>query len=95
MRSHAMLILCDACRKEIPDEAAKEVVFQVDGVRYRLELCSSCLDGQMGLHPDHRWIPGFRKRTALAFVLHSADELPGRLAGTAGLPATVGTAAAQ
>jgi len=31
----------------------------------------------MGRRPDRRWIPGFRKRTALTFVLDSIDDLPG------------------
>jgi hypothetical protein len=81
MRSHALLVLCDVCRKTIPDEAAKEVIFQVDRLRYRLEMCPSCLDGEMSRRADRRWIPGFRKRTALTFALDSADELPGRLGG--------------
>jgi hypothetical protein len=87
MRSHALLILCDVCRKTIPDEAAKEVIFQVDRLRYRLEMCSSCLDAEMGRRAERRWIPGFRKRTALTFVLNSADELPG---GPVGAQVAVG-----
>ena len=85
MRSHSLLVLCDVCRKTIPDEAAKEVIFQVDRLRYRLEMCSSCLDGEMGRRPGRKWIPGYRKRTALTFVLDSANDLPGDLA-TAALP---------
>jgi len=78
MRSHALLVLCDVCGRTMPDEAAKEVVFQVDRVRYRLEMCSSCLDREMGRRDERRWIPGFRKRTALTFVLESVDDLPRR-----------------
>lgn len=80
MRSHSLLVLCDVCRKTIPDEAAKEVIFQVDRLRYRLEMCSSCLDAEMGRRSERRWIPGYRKRTALTFVLDSVHELPGGLA---------------
>jgi hypothetical protein len=95
MRSHALVVLCDVCRKTIPDEAAKEVIFQVDRLRYRLEMCSNCLDVEMGRRADRRWIPGFRKRTALTFVLDSADQLPGRPAGVGGLPVTEGLSPAS
>jgi hypothetical protein len=95
MRSHALLVLCDVCRKTIPDEAAKEVIFQVDRLRYRLEMCSNCLDVEMGRRADRKWIPGFRKRTALTFVLDSADELPGRLGGTEGPPVEEGLSPAS
>ena len=78
MRSHSLLVLCDVCRRTIPDESAKEVIFQVDRLRYRLEMCTNCLDTEMGRRPGRRWIPGYRKRTALTFVLDSADDLPGR-----------------
>lgn len=82
MRSHSLLVLCDVCRRTIPDEAAKEVIFQIGRLRYRLELCSPCLAVEMGRSPERRWIPGFRKRTALTFVLDSVEDLPGRPGGT-------------
>jgi ribosomal protein S26 len=76
MRSHSTLILCDACGTAIPDEAAKEVIYQVDKLRYRLELCASCLQGEMQRRDGLRSIPGFRKRAALLFTAESADDLP-------------------
>jgi hypothetical protein len=36
MLGHSMLILCDSCGNAIPDQAAKEVLYQVDKLRYRL-----------------------------------------------------------
>lgn len=76
MRSHSTLILCDSCGRPIPDESAKEVVYQVGKVRYRLELCHSCLQKEMRSHDGQRWIPGFRKRAALVFTIDSLDALP-------------------
>lgn len=77
MQGHSTLILCDACGRAIPDQASKEVLYQVDKVRYRLELCSTCLDGEMKRHNGHRGVPGFRKRAAIVINLTSAKELPG------------------
>jgi hypothetical protein len=76
MRSHATLILCDSCGTPIPDQAAKEVLYQMEQVRYRLELCGTCLDGEMKQHAGHRGVPGFRKRAAILFNIDSEDALP-------------------
>lgn len=76
MRSHNLLVLCDVCGRTLPDEAAKEVVYYVERLRYRLEMCSGCLDGELSQREERRWIPGFRKRTALTFVVESVAELP-------------------
>ena len=75
MRSHSTLILCDACGVPVPDEAAKEVIYQVDRLRYRLELCHRCLQKEMSSQ-EPRAIPGFRKRAALMFTADSAQSLP-------------------
>lgn len=79
MRSHALFVVCGVCGRAIPDEAAKEVIFQVVRVRYRLEMCSNCLDAEMGQRTEQRWIPGFRKRTALMFDIGSLEDLPRRV----------------
>jgi hypothetical protein len=77
MRSHSTLVLCDACGTAIPDESAKEVIYQVDKLRYRLELCHKCLQQEMsGRKP--RAIPGFRKRAALVISIDSIEDLPRR-----------------
>jgi hypothetical protein len=76
MLGHSTLILCDSCGRTIPDQSAKEVLYQVDKVRYRLELCATCLDTEMKRHGGHRGVPGFRKRAAIVFSLRSRDELP-------------------
>jgi hypothetical protein len=73
---HSTLILCDSCGTAIPDQSAKEVLYQVDKVRYRLELCAGCLDREMKRHGGHRGMPGFRKRAAIAFTIGSTDDLP-------------------
>lgn len=73
------MIICDACGRAIPDQASKEVLYQLDKVRYRLELCPTCLDAEMKRHDGHRGVPGFRKRAAIVIKLKSADELPGRV----------------
>lgn len=77
MRGHATLVLCDVCRKAVPDASVKEVIYQAGKLRYRLELCPSCLGAEMSRHDGHRGVPGFRKRAAIVFTLKSADELPG------------------
>ena len=79
MLGHSTLILCDSCGTAIPDQSAKEVLYQVERVRYRLELCAGCLDREMKRHGGHRGVPGFRKRAAIAFTVGSADELPAPL----------------
>jgi hypothetical protein len=76
MQGHGTLILCDACGRAVPDQASKEILYQVDKVRYRLELCSTCLDAEMKRHDGHRGIPGFRKRAAIVFRIASPDDLP-------------------
>ena len=83
MLGHSTLILCDVCGTAIPDQSAKEVLYQVDKVRYRLELCAKCLDGEMKRRGKHRGLPGFRKRAAIAFTIGSTEDLP-RPAGVAG-----------
>jgi len=79
MQGHSTLVLCDICRKAIPDQTAKEVLYQVTKLRYRLELCPSCLGDEMKRHDGHRGIPGFHKRAAILFAIKSADDLPGRV----------------
>jgi hypothetical protein len=76
MQGHATLILCDSCGKGIPDRSAKEVLYQIGKVRYRLELCSTCLDAEMKRHDGHRGVPGFRKRAAILVNLDSDKALP-------------------
>jgi hypothetical protein len=76
MLGHATLIICDSCGRTIPDQAAKEVLYQVDKVRYRLELCAQCLDAEMKRHPGHRGVPGFRKRAAIIFPVGLVEDLP-------------------
>ena len=76
MLGHSTLILCDACGAEIPDKSAKEVIYQAGRTRYRLELCTSCLSGEMKRHNGHRGVPGFHKRAAIVFSIPSRDELP-------------------
>jgi hypothetical protein len=76
MQGHATLILCDSCGKGIPDRAAKEILYQIGKVRYRLELCSTCLDAEMKRHDGHRGVPGFRKRAAILFNIDSEKALP-------------------
>lgn len=81
MQGHATLILCDSCGMAIPDQSAKEVLYQLDKVRYRLELCGTCLDAEMKRHNGHRGVPGFHKRAAIIFSLASTDDLPERAGG--------------
>lgn len=78
MKGHATLILCDSCGTAVPDVSAKEVLYQLDKVRYRLELCTNCLDAEMKRHDGHRGVPGFRKRAAIIFTVASRDAIPGR-----------------
>ncbi|MFN2490631.1 MAG: hypothetical protein ABR529_13045 [Actinomycetota bacterium] len=78
MQGHATLVLCDVCGRAIPDQSAKEVVYQVTKLRFRLELCPTCLDGEMKRHEGHRGIPGFHKRAAIIFPVASEDDLPSR-----------------
>jgi hypothetical protein len=76
MQNHSMLILCDVCGSAIPDQSCKEVLYQVDKVRYRFELCPRCLDAEMKRLDGHRGVPGFRKRAAIVYRLDSVDALP-------------------
>jgi hypothetical protein len=76
MQGHSTLILCDSCGRAIPDQSSKEVLYQIDKVRYRLELCSTCLDAEMRRHDGHRGVPGFRKRAAIIITIGSTDDLP-------------------
>jgi hypothetical protein len=76
MQGQSTLILCDVCGRAVPDSASKEVLYQVDKVRYRLELCSTCLDRELKRHESHRGVPGFRKRAAIVINLGSPEELP-------------------
>jgi hypothetical protein len=80
MLGHSMLILCDSCGNAIPDQAAKEVIYQIGKFRYRLELCTTCLSAEIKRHDGHRGVPGFRKRAAIVFTVGSTDALPGRVA---------------
>ena len=79
MLGHSTLILCDVCGAEIADKSAKEVIYQVEKRRYRLELCTPCLSREMKRHNGHRGVPGFHKRAALVFSVSSRDELPPRV----------------
>jgi hypothetical protein len=76
MQGHSTMILCDACGRAIPDQSSKEVLYQIDKIRYRLELCPTCLDAEMKRHDGHRGVPGFRKRAAIIIRLNSVDDLP-------------------
>jgi hypothetical protein len=76
MQGRSTLILCDACGKAIPDQSVKEVLYQVEKVRYRLELCPACLDREMKRHDGHRGVPGFRKRAAILLSIDSVEDLP-------------------
>jgi hypothetical protein len=76
MQGHSTMILCDSCGRAIPDQSSKEVLYQIGRVRYRLELCRTCLDAEMKRHDGHRGVPGFRKRAAIIIKLDSPDELP-------------------
>lgn len=78
MLGGSTLILCDACAREVPDRSSKEIVYQVDKLRYRFELCTTCLDDEMKRHDGHRGIPGFRKRAAIFFNIDSSSDLPRR-----------------
>jgi hypothetical protein len=79
MLGGSTLILCDVCGAEIADKAAKEVLYQVEKRRYRLELCTPCLSREMKRHNGHRQVPGFHKRAALVFSVSSRSELPPRM----------------
>jgi hypothetical protein len=79
MQGHSTMILCDSCGRAIPDQSSKEVLYSVDKTRYRLELCSTCLDAELKRHDGHRGVPGFRKRAAIVIKIKSADDLPGGL----------------
>ena len=76
MQGHSTLILCDVCRRPVPDQASKEVLYQIDKVRYRLELCPTCLGSEMKRHDGFRGVPGFRKRAAIVIRLNTPEELP-------------------
>lgn len=76
MPGRSTLILCDVCGRAVPDRASKEIIYQVDKVRYRFELCSICLDDEMKRHDGRRGIPGFRKRAAIVVNLDSLSALP-------------------
>jgi hypothetical protein len=76
MLGHSTLILCDACGAEIPDKSAKEVIYQAGKIRYRLELCTSCLASEMKRNNGHRGVPGFHKRAAIVFSISGPEELP-------------------
>lgn len=76
MQGHSTLILCDSCGAAIPDQSSKEVLYQIDRVRYRLELCPSCLDHEMKRHDSLRGVPGFRKRAAIVLTVAAVEDLP-------------------
>ena len=78
MQGHSTMILCDSCGRAIPDQSSKEVLYQLERIRYRLELCSTCLDAEMKRHNGHRGVPGFRKRAAIVVKIDSEKKLPGR-----------------
>jgi hypothetical protein len=76
MPGRMTVILCDVCGREVPDRACKEIVYQLNKTRYRLELCPNCLDDEMKRLDEPRGIPGFRKRAAIAFTIDSVSDLP-------------------
>ncbi len=76
MQGHSTLIFCDSCGRAIPDQQSKEAIYQLEKVRYRVELCPTCLDKEMAAHNGHRGVPGFRKRAAVVFKVSSLDEVP-------------------
>jgi hypothetical protein len=76
MQGHSTMILCDACGRAVADQSSKEVLYSIGRIRYRLELCPSCLDAEMKRHDGHRGVPGFRKRAAIVIKLASEDDLP-------------------
>ena len=76
MQGHGTLFLCDACGRAFPDQSSKEILYQVDKVRYRQELCPTCLDAEIRRHDGRRGIPGFRKRAATVVKIASSDDLP-------------------
>ncbi len=76
MKGHSTLVLCNVCGEAIPEQSAKEVLYQVEKLRYRLELCPSCLDQEMKRHAGHRGIPGMHKRAAIVFSLSSIEDVP-------------------
>lgn len=76
MPGRSTLILCDVCGREVLDRASKEVIYQVNKVRYRFELCPTCLDAEMKRHEGRRGVPGFRKRAAIVVNLDSISALP-------------------
>jgi hypothetical protein len=84
VKSHATLVLCDVCGRTIPDVAAKEVIYQAGKVRYRLELCTSCLQTEMERNDGHRGVPGFHKRAAIVFSIPSEDSLPTKIGAPVG-----------
>jgi hypothetical protein len=76
MPGRSTMILCDVCGREVPDRASKEVVYQLNKIRYRFELCPTCLDDEMKRHNGRRGIPGFRKRAAIVVTIESLSDLP-------------------
>jgi hypothetical protein len=79
MKGHSTFVLCDACAQPVAEQTAKEVLYQVEKLRYLLKLCSTCLDDEMRRHDSLRSIPGMHKRAAIAFTIPSADDLPKRV----------------
>lgn len=82
MKGHSTLVLCDVCGVAIPEQSAKEVLYQFEKLRYRLELCPTCLDQEMKRRDGHRGIPGMRKRAAIVFSVASEQDIP-RVVGSA------------
>ena len=78
MQGHGTLFLCDACGRAFPDQSSKEILYQVDKVRYRQELCPTCLDAEIRRHDGRRGIPGFRKRAATVVKIRLQTTCRGR-----------------
>lgn len=77
MQGQATLVFCSICHDAISHQRSKEALYQLDRVRYRVDLCPGCLDAEMRRLGRHRGVPGFRKRAAVAFTVASLDDVPG------------------
>jgi hypothetical protein len=56
---------CDLCGKRVPLERAKEALFETANNSYHLmDLCSSCLDGQLKAAETVNDTSGFRQKAA-------------------------------
>ena len=77
MTGNATLIFCGSCRKPVSHQTSKEAIYELERVRYLVELCPLCLDEEMKRHGVERGVSGFRKRSAVVFKVASLDDVPG------------------